>query len=153
MGVAPGLSSFDQRVRLYIYEAFVRRGTAPRIEDTARAFSCTVEEGAATYLRLEAAHALILYPDDGEILRAAPFWAVPTAFRVTMDDRCVWGSCIWDALGIPAMLGRDAHISTACGCCDLPMNLDVQNGSLQAAPGIIHIAVPASRWYDNVVFT
>ena len=62
-------------------------------------------------------------------------------------------SCIWDALAIPAMLRRDALITTACACCDSAMELTARRGRLQRAYGLIHFAVPASRWYENIVFT
>jgi hypothetical protein len=35
---------------------------------------------------------------------ANPFSAVPTPFLVRSGDRSWYGNCIWDALGIPAML-------------------------------------------------
>jgi len=64
-----------------------------------------------------------------------------------------FANCIWDALGIPAMLRKDARIAAACGCCNLEMPIQVKGGRLVAAKGIIHIAVPAREWYKDVVFT
>ena len=103
--------------------------------------------------RLARLHILVLQERTSEILRAAPFWAVPTAFHVQSGKHVWWASCIWDALAIPAMLRRDARITTACACCDSAMELTVRRGLLQPAYGIIHFAVPASRWYENIVFT
>ena len=91
--------------------------------------------------------------ENGELWRAAPFSAVPTAFPVSIGKRSWFANCIWDALGIPAMLRKDARIAAACGCCNLEMPIQVKGGRLVAAKGIIHIAVPAREWYKDVVFT
>jgi hypothetical protein len=32
------------------------------------------------------------------------------------------------------------------------MYLRVVNGSLEDAPGIVHFAIPAARWWDDIVF-
>ena len=83
---------------------------------------------------------------------AEPFSAVPTGFEVNAGNRSWWGNCIWDALGIPAMLKVDARIYTACGCCNDAMALTVKNGRLLDKSGSIHFAVPARRWWEDVVF-
>jgi len=66
----------------------------------------------------------------------------------------VGGGCpAWDALGIPARLDQNARIDGACGCCNFEMTLRVEEGRLLAPKGIIHIAVPARHWYEDIVFT
>jgi len=124
-----------RELRLYIYQHFVDRGRAPKVAEMAAA------------LRARCIQA------SGELWRAAPFSAVPTPFAVQVGKRQWWGNCIWDALGIPAMLGRDATIDASCGCCNYRMILEVANGKLRAHEGIIHIAVPARHWYDDIAFT
>jgi hypothetical protein len=89
----------------------------------------------------------------GELWRAAPFSAVPTAFPVRSGKRAWYGNCIWDALGIPAMLHQNAQIDASCGCCNYEMVLRVEEGLLLGPEGIVHIAVPARHWYDDIVFT
>ena len=103
--------------------------------------------------RLADLHILVLQQNTSEVLRAAPFWAVPTAFHVQSAKRSWWASCVWDALAIPLMLRRDARVTTACACCDSAMELIVHKGGLLGTKGVIHFAVPASRWYENIVFT
>ena len=102
--------------------------------------------------RLCASHAFVLQ-ENGELWRAAPFSAVPTAFPLKIGNRSYYGNCIWDALGIPAMLAQNARIDASCGCCNLEMLLKVKNGRLQGPKGWIHIAVPARDWYKDIVFT
>jgi hypothetical protein len=77
---------------------------------------------------------------------------VPTPFLVKVGDRSYYGNCIWDAMGIPAMLKKDAVIEASCGCCSTAMNLLVTNGSLEEARGIAHFAIPAAHWWDDIVF-
>src|ERR1700731_1914763 len=108
----------DAALRLALYRFIVTRGHVPKL---AAALSRPQEKIRAGVGRLAQLHILVLQTQSSEILRAAPFWAVPTAFRVQSGKRAWWASCIWDGLAIPAMLRRDARITTACPCCDSPM--------------------------------
>jgi hypothetical protein len=90
---------------------------------------------------------------NGEILMAPPFSAVPTGFLVESDARSWWGNCIWDALGILAMLRRDGRVLASCGDCGTAMTLEVTGGALEPAEGVAHFAVPARRWWEDIVFT
>ena len=51
------------------------------------------------------------------------------------------------------MLDQDARIDASCGCCNYEMVLEVKDGKLHAPKGLIHIAVPACLWYEDIVFT
>lgn len=84
---------------------------------------------------------------------APPFSAVPTPFQVEVGDRSWWGNCIWDALGIPAMLKEDTKISTGCGDCNEAMVLTIKDEALLETSGLIHFALPAKQWWSNIVFT
>jgi hypothetical protein len=143
----------DASLRLALYRFIVARGHVPNIRELAAALSRPEKIIRAGIQRLAQLHIIVLQPQSSEILRAAPFWAVPTTFHVRSGKRSWWASCIWDALAIPVMLRRDAVITTACACCDSAMQLTVRNGRLPSAKGVIHFAVPASRWYENIVFT
>jgi hypothetical protein len=83
---------------------------------------------------------------------ANPFSAVPTPFLVKAGRRSYYGNCIWDAMGIPAMLKQDATVEASCGCCSTAMKLKITNGSLEEAHGIAHFAIPAAHWWDDIVF-
>jgi hypothetical protein len=83
---------------------------------------------------------------------AEPFSAVPTAFYVEVGKHAWWGNCIWDALGIPAMLKEDARVITACGCCNDAMTVEVRNGELLHPSGLVHFALPPKDWWKDVVF-
>src|SRR3712207_8826731 len=55
---------------------------------------------------LHDAHALVV-DDDGELLMAAPFSAVPTPFGVEAAGRRWHANCAWDAFGGCAALHAD----------------------------------------------
>jgi hypothetical protein len=143
---------FDGRLRLFVYRYFLRRGRCPAVSEIAKGVATTVPKVRAGLARLSESHAFMIQ-ENGELWRVAPFSAIPTAFPVTVGRRTWFGNCIWDALGIPAMLGKDAQIGAACGCCNLAMPVTVTAGKLVARDGIIHIAVPAREWYKDVAFT
>jgi len=142
---------FDKHVRSQVYAHFLKTGQAPTTGEIAKALSCPILDVQAAYQRLAAVRALVLQ-EDGAVLMAEPFSAVPTAFSVEVGKHAWWGNCIWDALGIPAMLKENARVVTSCGCCGESMVLEVKDGSLLAAPGIVHFAVPPRDWWNDVVF-
>ncbi|MBE3560569.1 MAG: hypothetical protein IMW89_15320 [Ktedonobacteraceae bacterium] len=145
-------TAFQKQVRFQVYTQFVTTGQAPTTGEVAQALSCSRAEVQAAYQQLAAAKALVLQ-ESGEVLMAEPFSAVPTMFAVEVGNRQWWGNCIWDALGIPAMLKQDARVVTACGCCNEAMALDVRDGRLQQThAGVVHFAIPPREWWNDVVF-
>lgn len=142
----------DSRLRLFVYREMIRGGRCPTVAEMGESLKVPSKSVRASLSRLSASHAFMMQ-EDGELWRVAPFSAIPTAFPVTVGRRSWFGNCIWDALGIPAMLGKSARIGASCGCCNLAMPIEVRDGKLRAGPGIIHIAVPAREWYKDVAFT
>jgi Alkylmercury lyase len=145
------------RVRVRLYQLFLELGRCPSSEEVATALQCNVSDVSAAFRALADAHMLVLQPGSGEILMANPLSAVPTPFVVeTQADtgfRSWYGNCIWDALGVIAMLQRDGRVLTSCGCCGESMTVNVRNGAAEAKPsGIVHFAIPAKRWWDDIVF-
>lgn len=145
-------ASFDGEVRRYVYEHAMQEGLPPTIAETASALEVTPDDVRASFRRLADGHVLVLQKGTGEILMANPFSAVPTPFLVREGDRSWYGNCIWDAMGIPAMLQQDAAIEASCGCCGTAMRVTVEGGALGEASGIAHFAIPAAHWWDDIVF-
>jgi hypothetical protein len=143
----------DEAVRFFVYDHIMSAGLPPTVEQTGLELSRTLDEVKTCFQSLAEKHMLVLQRKTGEILMANPFSAVPTPFLVQVGNRLYYGNCIWDALGIPAMLGKDALIRTSCGCCGTAMSLSIENGALQPATGVVQFALPVSRWGDNIVFT
>jgi hypothetical protein len=109
-------------------------------------------EVRAAFGRLAAGRALVLQPETGEILMANPYSAVPTPFLVEVPAYTCYGNCIWDALGIAALLKEPARIRTSCADCGLALQLSVEDGRVSGDSGVAHFAVPARHWWDDVVF-
>ena len=145
-------NALDKRIRHYVYDHVMRVGLPPAIAETSSALSRPPDEVRASFQRLADSRILVLQKDSGQILMANPFSAVPTPFLVKAGNRSYYGNCIWDAMGIPAMLKQDAVIEASCGCCGTAMNLKITNGSLEDAQGVAHFAIPAARWWDDIVF-
>ena len=151
--MAASEADIDRDVRLHIYGEFVAGGRPPTVAETASALGRDEREIADAYHRLEQAHVIVLAPGTLNVWMANPLSAVPTPFRVETATGSFWGNCVWDALGVVAMLGRDGRVSTSCPDCGEAMTLAVRNGELRATDGVAHFAVPAARWWDNIGFT
>ena len=144
----------DDDVRLHILRALLAGGVAPSVGDTGAALGVSESEVAAAYDRLAANRVIVLRPGTRDMLMAAPLSAVPTPHVVRMaDGRAHYGNCVWDALGVIAMLGRDGDVATACADCEAPLTLTVRAGALQPTDAVVHFAVPAARWWEDIVFT
>ncbi|HZE69189.1 MAG TPA: organomercurial lyase [Pyrinomonadaceae bacterium] len=144
--------ALDKVVRSHVYHYVMREGVLPTIAEISSALARSSDEVRVSFQRLTDGHIIVLQKGSGEVLMANPFSAVPTTFLVKIGDRSYYGNCIWDAMGIPAMLKQDATIEASCGCCSTAMNLKITNGSLEEAQGIVHFAIPAAHWWDDIVF-
>ena len=145
--------STDRDVRLLVYERFVEEGLPPSADDVAAGLSLSRADVEASFARLEEGHVLVFAPGTRNIWMANPLSAFPTPFRVETPRGGYWGTCIWDAFGIVAMLGGSGSVHTSCADCGDAMELRVADGSLEPAEGVAHFAVPARRWWDNIGYT
>ena len=142
----------DSQVRASVYDATMATGLPPTVAELTQRLGIPTAAVRESLERLAAAKALVLQREGREVLMANPFSAVPTPFAVHAKSRMYYGNCIWDALGIPAMLRADARIDSSCGCCGEGMRLAVEGGELREAPGVVHFAIPAHRWWQDIVY-
>ena len=115
----------DLLVRQAVYDGFITAGRALPVGEIARRLDTPEPSVRASIRRLADAHMLVLQPSSGEVLMANPFSAVPTAFAVSSQGRSWWGNCIWDGLGILAML------AVGRGRCDCMPGLRRGNDSVR----------------------
>src|SRR5918999_4428589 len=108
------VTGFENEVRLAIYRFFVDEGRAPVAAEIAAIVSSTAMDVENAFRRLHDAHILVLAPGSPYIWMANPLSALPTPYMVTAKDKTFWGNCIWDALGIVAMLGVDGNVRSHC---------------------------------------
>ena len=145
-------SEVDFRVRAAVYDGVMTAGPVPLVDELVATLGLARERVAAALERLAAGRALVLQHESREVLMANPFSAVPTPFAVRAAGKLYYGNCIWDALGIPAALGADARIDCSCGCCGEAMSLAVGGDALRPADGVVHFAIAAHHWWDDIVF-
>ena len=128
-------------VRLHVYERFVADGRPPTAAETGAALGIPAEDAEAAYRALEADRVIVLAPGTFDVWMANPLSAVPTAFRAETPRGSFWGNCVWDGLGVISMLGGEG------------MAFRVSGFELEPAEGVVHFAVPARRWWQNIAFT
>jgi hypothetical protein len=143
---------FDREVRRYVYDVAMQCGYPPLLAESSDHFRVSSADVRAAFRRLAAGRVLVLQPDTDEILMASPFSAVPTPFVVEVASHACFGNCIWDALGIAAMMGQDARVQTACADCGTAMEVRVAGGAPHYGEALAHFAIPARHWWDDIVF-
>ena len=146
-------SQLDWQVRRQVYDVAMHRGHPPLVQEVSRSLKFSPDKVHESLQRLADGRALVLQAGTGEVLMANPFSAVPTPFLVELSAFSCYGNCIWDALGIPAMLRQDARIRTACADCGLTLQLEISDGRIRGDPSLIHFAIPAHHWWDDIVFS
>lgn len=144
----------DAEVRLRIYRHFVERGRAPSPDEIGLAFGATTAKVARVLRRLEdEADAIVLLPGSPYLWMAEPFSAVPTSYPVRSGSDQWWGNCIWDALAILALTGRDGVIDATCPQSGTRLTVEVEEGAPLATDAVVHYLVPAADWWRSIGFT
>lgn len=132
------MNSTDREVRARVYELFVAG------HRTIDAELIGIEGASEALRRLASENRLVL--DGGNVLMAHPFSGVDTGHTATIGDTTYWSNCAWDALAVLSLLGDGV-----ARCPDGP-EWHVREGVV-SPEGVIHLLVPASRFWDDVVFT
>lgn len=142
----------DPEVRAEVYRGFVDRGRAPVAAEIGDRLDMSQGDVEQALYRLAEQHLLVLAPGTPYVWMANPFSALPTAYSVAAGDRQWFGNCIWDALGILALVGSDGTVSTRCADCGEPLTVDIRDGDVTSRPGVVHYAIPAAQWWDDIGF-
>ena len=147
------LAVFDLQVRYHVFDSCMQRGQPPSIAELSATLNASMEQVRGALANLAEARMLVLQKDSGEILMANPFSAVPTSFLVETPRFSCYGNCIWDSLGIAAMLHQDVQIRTSCADCGHALQLKTIDEQVHGDRSVIHFAIPAHHWWDDIVFT
>lgn len=142
----------DPQVRTAVYDFFISEGRAPVASELAAILGTVPIVVEEAFGRLHDAHQLVLAPGTPYIWMANPFSALPTPYRVTVGERGFWGNCIWDSLGIVAMFGGTGTVSTRCPDCGESLSVDIADSELLTPGHLVHFAVPAAHWWDDIGF-
>lgn len=147
------MSDFDTRVKLAVYRYFAETGRAPSLRNVGDRVGSSAGDVQQAYGRLRAQRVLVLEADGSSIRMAPPFSGVPTQHVVESEGKSYFGNCAWDALGIPAALHAPATVHSRCEQSGEPLHLDVPLDGPATSDWLFHCLVPASKWWDDVVFT
>ena len=149
-----GEHDFDTTVKLAIYQITADTGSIPSAGEVAQRIDSSEEQLIAAFARLHQKRLLVPEPGDPARIRMAPpFSGVPTAFPVEALGRRYFANCVWDAYGIAAALHADALIPTEDAFSGEALVLEVRNGEPILHDYVAHFAVPAAKWWDDIVFT
>ena len=145
--------TLDTAVRVEVYRFFIDQGRPPVSAELAETLTTDQASVEDSLRRLADAHLLVLAPGSPYIWMANPLSAIPTPYRVEVGGRHFFGNCIWDALGIVAMLGGAGTVITWCPDCHEHVSVTVAENRLASGEGVVHYAVPAAHWWDDIGFT
>lgn len=126
---AARLSAQEDEVRRTILRTFAL-GTTPTTASLLKQCGLSSIKAREVLLRLMAMDLLSLDSTGETVLAAYPFSSVPTPHRVRLGGRDVFALCAVDALGIPAMLGQTAEISSRCAHCGSKVEVQAQPDAL-----------------------
>ena len=144
----------DTTVKLAIYRTLAETGAAPSAEHVAALTRLSEDEVLAAFESLHGKRLLVPEPGDPTRIRMAPpFSGIPTTFPVDARGRRYYANCVWDAYGIAAALHSDAVIPASDGLTGEPLPLAVEGGRPVPLPYVAHFAVPAAKWWADIVFT
>jgi hypothetical protein len=145
---------FDTTVKLNIYQTIAETAQTPTAAQVAQSLGAPAGAVLAAFDRLHKKRLLVPEPGDpGRIRMAPPFSGVETPFPVRVKDKTYYANCAWDALGVPAALHADAVIEGTDAHSGEPISLIVREGKPLPEPCVIHFAVPAARWWVDIVYT
>jgi hypothetical protein len=151
------MSSLDQTYHV-ILSWWTERGHAPHFTDVARSLGLAPEDGRR---RL---HDVIdtglpnwLFPGTDLIASFAPFHALPTPYRVSVDGRPGWyAQCGFEALAVSFLFpGRTTIVDGSCLDCGDPLQMTVRDGVIASEEprGLVgYIDVPFREWRANLPF-
>lgn len=115
-----GLDETESRIHGIVLSGYAASGHAPGTADVAAVAGLTLGEADGVLRRL-AARDLLVLDAAGQISGAYPFTDGPSEHRVETGGLSVGAMCAIDALGVGAMLEREAAVSSACRQCARPL--------------------------------
>ena len=72
---------------------------------------------------------------------------------MTVKAKAYHANCVWDSVGIPAALHADGMVRARDGHTREAITLVIRDGQPKPTPCVIHIAVPAAHWWDDIIYT
>jgi Alkylmercury lyase len=143
----------DVQLKLAIYAFTADAARVPTIDELAKGLQRSRDEVRAGFQRLFRDRVLVLEKDGETIRMAPPFSGVRTQHRVRAGGKEYFANCAWDTLGILAALHAEGEVLSRCDQSMEPITFHVSRTGPAPEPCVVHFAVPASKWWADIVFT
>jgi hypothetical protein len=149
-----GAMDTTNAVRVELYRWFIDETQAPSAEELSSALALSNHDIRTSLRELAASDVIAFQPGTENLWLVHPFCATDAPFTVTSGDNRWDAICIWDALGILALVEADGTVGTTCPDCEDQLDISVTDGEVIAPPGVlVHFGVPAARWYEDIGYT
>jgi hypothetical protein len=149
-------TSLPARVRLFIFEHFLKHAAPPVVEQLMTGFSLSRDAATDVLRQLESARHIALVKGTARILMAFPFSAIATPFRVELRGKAYFANCAWDAIAFHAMLGDDVRVDSFCHHCAAPVTIELHDGRAtrtEPAEAIVYLGLRPTQWWEDIVTT
>ncbi len=143
------MTPFDRQVRAQTYRLFIAGVTVVDAAAMAGSRGWVAEEVEASLDRLAKAHRIKLVEGSHRVEMAHPFSGVDTRYRSVVGDRSWNANCAWDVLAVLAFMGDGEALAQEA---DGDLVWAVDDGKV-SPDGVVHLLVPARRFWDDVGFT
>ncbi len=91
------------------------------------------QEEVAGALEGLVAQGMVVLAPSGEVVGSGGLSLAPTSHQLRIRSRSLYTWCAEDAVGIPAALGADAEVSSACYRCGEPISVELKAGRLASS--------------------
>lgn len=149
------LNPMQVRARQFITRTFLEKGFPPTSQEVSQHIHLDNDETETLLKSLSENKALVLHPHKSEVWLAHPFSASPNTFWVKSlsSNKGWWSNCSWCAMGIASLAQEDVQIISRWGGEDETFVTEVRNGNLTNSNFFVHMALPVSNLWDNVIYS
>lgn len=136
-------------MRALAYQFLIEHGVGATAVGLASYGGLEEPEVLASLRRLENQHLLALTPDGEGVSMAHPFSGIETQYKAIVGEMSWYANCAWDSLAILGLMGDGIAVGS-----HLEPDLEWRVVDEKVIPdGLIHMVVPASRFWEDVGFT
>ena len=151
------VSSEVLSVRKVIVDSFVRTGHAPDTNEIGTALNLSRQQVLSTLRELPKFDTFAVEKGTENIRLLSPFSNLPTPFKISVDGEQRWFAvCGPESLAMSEMFpGQKVSIDAYCRDCGDWIQFDMQDGEVleQGRPDLlIHLGVPAAKWFDDLPY-
>ena len=146
-------STRSGRLHYELIRGLVEACSIPSHDELQALLSCSSAELDRAFEELADVHGVVLHPATHHVWSIHPFSLAPTLFLVESGRKNWWGNCAWCSLGISVLVGGPCVITTTLGAESEQVQLTVENGHVNRSDLVVHLPIPMSRAWDNVVYT